>query len=168
MLSTSLYHRSGTFEMPEMGGLVRKAPVLAGFFVTAMMASIAVPGPGLANFWGEFAVFVAVWNWKSWVLVPAALGVILSAVYGLRAVGRIFFGQPTDAFAARLESGIVDLRWGERLPALILFAMLIGIGVWPRSISDGVNDALESSLPVATAAAAAGDGADRAAVAVAR
>ncbi len=150
MLATSLYRRSRTFDMLEMGGLVQKAPVLAAFFVTAMLASIAVPGPGLANFWGEFTVFVAVWHWKTWLLVPVAFGIIISAVYGLRAVGRIFFGPPTDAFAKTFEGPIEDLRWAERVPALVLFVALIGLGVWPKSISDGVNASLHASYPVVT------------------
>ena len=48
---------------------------------------------------------------------PVALGVIISAVYGLRAVGRIFFGPPSESFALKLEGEIEDLRWAERLPA---------------------------------------------------
>jgi NADH-quinone oxidoreductase subunit M len=148
LLANSLHHRTHTYDMQEMGGLVRKAPVLAAFFVTAMLASIAVPGPGLANFWGEFTVFIAVWQWKSWLLFPAALGVILSAVYGLRAVGRIFFGAPSPKFAATLEAPVEDLHWAERLPALILLIALVGLGAWPRSISDGVNAVLKESFPV--------------------
>jgi NADH-quinone oxidoreductase subunit M len=152
MLATSLHHRTRTFDMLEMGGLVKKTPVLAAFFTTAVMASIAVPGPGLANFWGEFAVFVAVWNWKSWMLFPVALGVIFSAVYGLRAIGRIFFGKPTPGFEPRLEGEIVDLTWRERVPALVLLVALVGIGLWPRSFSDGVNAALKDSIPPPPAA----------------
>jgi len=146
MLATSLHHRTRTFDMFEMGGLVKKTPVLAGFFTTAIMASIAVPGPGLANFWGEFTVFVAVWNWRAWMLFPVALGVVFSAVYGLRAVGRIFFGKPTPGFEAKLEADMADLSWRERMPAVLLLLALIAVGVWPRSISDGVNASLESSL----------------------
>src|SRR5690606_6604304 len=44
LLSTSIYHRTQTFDMDDMGGLARKAPVLAAFFVTATMASIGLPG----------------------------------------------------------------------------------------------------------------------------
>lgn len=145
MLATSLYHRTGTFDMHEMGGVVKKAPVLAAFFVTAMLASIAVPGPGLANFWAEFTVFLSVWAWKPWVVFAGATGVIISAIYGLRAIGRIFFGQPTDAFEKKFAEPMQDLRWAERFPAIILFAVLIAIGFWPRSISDGVNAALTAS-----------------------
>ncbi|MGH8021598.1 MAG: complex I subunit 4 family protein [Opitutaceae bacterium] len=147
MLVTSIHHRTRTFDMFEMGGLVKKTPVLAGFFTTAIMASIAVPGPGLANFWGEFTVFLAIWNWKSWMLFPVMLGIVISAVYGLRSIGRIFFGKPTPAFEPKLEAGMVDLSWRERVPAIVLLVALIGLGIWPRLISDGVNASLESSLP---------------------
>src|SRR5579884_3010288 len=51
LLSTSIYHRTQTFDLAEMGGLAQKAPVLAAFFVAATFASIGLPG--FANFWGE-------------------------------------------------------------------------------------------------------------------
>jgi NADH-quinone oxidoreductase subunit M len=155
MLTSSVYRRTGTFDMFEMGGLAKKAPVLAAFFAAAMLASIAVPGPGLANFIGEFTVFAALWQWKAWMAAPAALGVIISAVYGLRAVGRIFFGPPTESFSTKLEGPIEDIGWGERLPAILLFAVLIGVGFWPRSITDGVNAALHRAWPKAAATAPA-------------
>ncbi len=155
MLVTSIHHRTRTFDMFEMGGLVKKTPVLAAFFTTAIMASIAVPGPGLANFWGEFTVFVAVWSWKSWMLFPVLLGIIISAVYGLRSIGRIFFGKPTPGFEPKLEAEMADLSWRERVPAIVLLVALIALGVWPRSISDGVNASLQSSLPQPVAEARA-------------
>ena len=147
LLATSLYHRTQTFDMQAMGGLVKKAPVLAAFFTTAMLASIAVPGPGLANFWGELTVFMAVWEFHRWMLVPVAFGVIISAVYGLRAVGRIFLGVPTDRFGTRMEGPVEDLRWSERWPAILLLTVLLVLGCWPRSISDNVNDSLKSTYP---------------------
>jgi NADH-quinone oxidoreductase subunit M len=139
--------------------LVKKTPVLAAFFTTAIMASIAVPGPGLANFWGEFTVFVALWDWKAWMLFPAALGILFSAVYGLRSIGRIFFGKPTAAFETKFEAGMDDLSWRERVPAIVLLVALVALGVWPRSISDGVNASLQTSLsqPAAEARAVALD-----------
>ncbi|MEM7791507.1 MAG: NADH-quinone oxidoreductase subunit M, partial [Verrucomicrobiota bacterium] len=94
MLATCIYHRSGTFDMTEMGGLAQKTPLLAGFFVAATMASIGLPG--FANFWGEFTIFVALGasSKTQWILFPAVLGIIISAIYGLRAVASIFFGSP--------------------------------------------------------------------------
>lgn len=150
MLATCIYHRSQTFDMLEMGGLVRKAPVLAAFFTFAILASIGVPGPGLANFWGEFVIFLAVWDFRIFAAVLLVFGIILSAVYGLRAVGRIFLGQPTEAFRATLDGDIKDMTWGERLPALLLILVLLGIGIWPRSLSDAANACLEDAFPQTT------------------
>ncbi len=143
MLATCIYHRSQTFDMLEIGGLVKKTPVLAAFFSFAILASIGTPGPGLANFWGEFTIFLAVWDFRSWMVVPAVLGVILSAVYGLRAIGRIFFGGPTESFRERLDSDIQDMSWNERIPALLLIVVLLIVGIWPRLVSDNVNAALQ-------------------------
>jgi NADH-quinone oxidoreductase subunit M len=46
-----------------------------------------------------------------------------------------------------------DLSWGEKLPALILVAALLFIGIWPRSLSTGIDAALALSPPPAAAAA---------------
>jgi NADH-quinone oxidoreductase subunit M len=154
LLATCVHHRAGTFDMEEIGGLVQKAPVLAAFFLTAMLASIGLPGPGLLNFWGELTIFMAVYDHAQWMVAPAALGVVISAIYGLRAVGRVFYGQPTETFkrhAAQHE--IVDLRWSERIPALLLLVTLIALGVWPKAITTPLNDTLEAIYPVVEAAA---------------
>jgi len=160
MLSTCIYHRSQTFDLSEMGGLATKAPVLAAFFVAGTMASIGLPGFG--NFWGEFTIFVALAETEvtRWLVAPAAIGIVISAIYGLRAVANIFFGQPKESFKAHLEEGkIVDLQAFEKLPACILIDGLLLTGLFPRIISDDANRELsgiylqdESNLPVLRAA----------------
>ncbi|HKK18391.1 MAG TPA: proton-conducting transporter membrane subunit, partial [Opitutales bacterium] len=148
MLSTCIYHRSRTFDMAAMGGLATRAPVLAAFFVAATMASIGLPGFG--NFWGEFTIFVALAESEltRWLVAPAALGIIISAIYGLRAVGNIFFGPPTAQFAERHAGGsIEDLKGYEKLPASILVAGLLLIGVFPRFFSDDADRELSELYP---------------------
>jgi len=73
---------------------------------------------------------------------------VMSAVYGLRAAARVFFGPQTEAFA-RFEASkpVSDITWGERLPALVLIAALLFVGVWPRSISTGIDQALAARAP---------------------
>jgi len=145
LLATSVHHRTQTFELNEMGGLAQKAPVLAALFTAATLASIGLPG--FANFWGELTIFVALWNFSPLVTAAAVAGIVISAVYGLRAVARVFFGQPTPEFAKVAASHpTADLGWSERLPALMLLATLLLVGFWPRSLSDPVNRALQASL----------------------
>ena len=156
MLSTCVYHRSQTFDLSSMGGLATKAPVLAGFFVAATMASIGLPGFG--NFWGEFTIFVALaeTGMTKWIVAPAAIGIVISAIYGLRAVSNIFFGQAKESFKVRLESGeITDLQSFEKLPACILIGGLLLTGIFPRIVSDDANRELtvlylqeQSNLPI--------------------
>jgi NADH-quinone oxidoreductase subunit M len=145
LLATSIHHRTQTFDLAEMGGLAQKAPVLAALFAAATLAGIGLPG--FANFWGELSIFVALWNFSPWITAAAVAGIVISAVYGLRAVARVFFGLSTPEFAKiAAASPPVDLGWGERLPALILLAALLLVGFWPRSISDPVNQALQAAF----------------------
>ena len=145
LLSTSIHHRTQTFDLTEMGGLASHAPVLAALFAAATLASIGLPG--FANFWGELAIFVAVWRLSPWLAAAAIVGIVISAVYGLRAVARVFFGPPTPTLA-RVAAGRspVDLGWSERLPALILLAALLFVGFWPRSISGPVDQTLQTTI----------------------
>ena len=150
-LATCIHHRTQTFALDEMGGLARQAPVLAALFVAATFASIGLPG--FANFWGELAIFVALWKYSPLITTLAVAGVVISAIYGLRAAARVFFGPATERMnevAARQAPS--DLRWSERFPALVLLAALLFIGFWPRSLSSAVNPALPAS-PVAAAPA---------------
>jgi NADH-quinone oxidoreductase subunit M len=150
MLSTCIYHRSQTFDLGSMGGLATKTPVLAAFFVAGTMASIGLPGFG--NFWGEFTIFVglAETDLTRWIVAPAAIGIVISAIYGLRAVANIFFGPPKPAFAERLESGeIKDLQGFEKLPACILIGGLLLTGLFPRIFADDANRELAELYPQA-------------------
>jgi len=151
LLSTSVYQRTHTFDMSQMGGLAQKTPVLAWLFVAATFASIGLPG--FANFWGELTIFVSLWGFSHWITVVALTGTVVSAVYGLRAAARVFFGPQSEALgrvcAAHPPS---DLGWGERLPAFLLVAVILFVGLWPRSFSTGINAALAGPPPAAATA----------------
>lgn len=146
MLATSVHQRTHTFDLTEMGGLAQKTPVLAALFLAATMAGIGLPG--FANFWGELTVFVSLWKVSAGITAVAVAGVVISAIYGLRAAARVFFGPPTEqlqrVFTAHPP---VDLSWPERLPALILLAALLFFGLYPRALSRPVDQALQGGHP---------------------
>jgi len=163
LLADCVARRGGTADMDQFGGMARQAPVLAALFTAAILASIGLPG--FANFWGELGIFVALFASRPWFGAVAVLGIIISAIYGLRAVASIFFGEPTAAFAERnARQAVGDLSVEERAPVLILLGALLLVGLWPRSIGDQVNaevsalyPAQQSTLTVATTDAAAAD-----------
>ncbi|MGC9452780.1 MAG: proton-conducting transporter membrane subunit, partial [Oceanipulchritudo sp.] len=110
----------------------QKAPVLMGLFVAAMLASIGLPG--FANFWGELGIFVSLFASQTpWVLYLALIGILISAVYGLRAVSAVFFGEVKGEFSGG------DIKASEKWPAVLLIAFLFLIGFWPKLLSDPVD-----------------------------
>ena len=125
--------------MNEMGGLAGKTPVLACF-------SWPLPSPPLVC---RVSVIFGVSSGFSFprtqpehrfFLGLAALGIIISAIFGLRAVARIFFGSPSESLSEReSKTPIRDLELGEILPAGLILAALLFIGLWPRGISDRIN-----------------------------
>jgi len=141
VLATAIFNRTGTYDMKAIGGLGMKAPVLAALFVAATMASVGLPG--FANFWGEFTVFIALWENHAWAVAPAVAGIVISAIYGLRAASNIFFGSPTDAFKESVgDREIGDITLAERAPATILLIALGLVGLWPMSISRSIEKAV--------------------------
>ena len=126
--------------MNEMGGLAKQTPLLACFFVAASPATIGLPGFG--NFWGEFGVFFP-WVKNRGIypfLILAAFGIIISAIFGLRAVARMFFGSATEELVeVEVKKPIKDLKLIEMIPAGVILIALLWIGLWPRTISRSIR-----------------------------
>ena len=148
LVANNINQRTNTLEMNEMGGLAAKTPLLACFFAAATFATIGLPGFG--NFWGEFAIFLSLGGYgldgsgevteKHLFLVLAALGIIISAIFGLRALARIFFGEQSEELSAlEKKSQINDLSFAETIPAVLILFPLVFIGLWPKGISEGID-----------------------------
>ena len=141
-LGQAVCDRTGTYEMAKMGGLTAKAPVLAAFFVAATMASIGLPG--FANFWGELTIFASLAQIQpSWLLGAIVLSIVISAIYGLRAVAKIFYGKNSGiALTEEQFEKVRDITPAERVPALILFAALVAVGFVPSLITKNIDETL--------------------------
>lgn len=131
LLADMILYRTHTTDMPSMGGLCQKTPILSAFFVAAIFASIGLPG--FVNFWGEFTIFLAVWAYNPYICALAALGIIISAIYGLRSIASIFFGPAKGASLERFHT-IQDLRCFERVAALLLLVALLLFGCFPKML----------------------------------
>jgi NADH-quinone oxidoreductase subunit M len=135
--------RTGTLEFAKLGGLAQAYPRLGLLFGFVIFASAGLPG--FANFAGEVAVFFGAfageettWNWLRWTTVGALWGVVISAVYLLRAYREIFFGPLP---AGRGEGH--ELRWSERIPFLMLIGALLLFGFVPEVLNQFIRPAVE-------------------------
>ncbi len=119
-----IYDRRRSWQVSDLKGLQRPAPILAGAFTVAMLASIGLPG--LNGFVGEFLILSGTFLTHRWWAVVATLGVVVAAIYLLWAYQQVFHGKVDAASAA-----IKDLSWAERLAVAPLLAFIVFIGVYP-------------------------------------
>jgi len=131
-----LYKRRHTYEISQLSGLQKVAPVFAGLFTLFMLASIGVPG--LAGFVGEFLVLLGTFLAHRWWAVVAAVGVILAALYMLWAYQRVFHGPTTEE-----NRSFKDLKAAEILPLVPLVALVFFIGLYPKPILERIEPSVQ-------------------------
>ena len=133
-----LERKYGTRKLSELGGLAQKAPVMAMLFVIVVLANIALP---LTNaFVGEFMMFTGIFTSAiseyEMITVPAAgITIILGAIYMLRMVQKIIYGN-TNALT---ETG-TDIGLNEKLVLGIIVVLIIVAGVYPQPFLDLTRD----------------------------
>ncbi|HLX90441.1 MAG TPA: NADH-quinone oxidoreductase subunit M [Puia sp.] len=133
-----------TRKISELGGLAQKAPGLAILLVIVGLANVALP---LTNgFIGEFLMFSGIYTSAATVYnvvftVAAAVCVILSAVYTLNMIQRVFYGN-TNA----LTENARDIRANEKFALIILVAIIIIVGVYPQPIFDLTRHFVDSII----------------------
>lgn len=121
----------------DFGGLANQAPVLAVLFVTASLASAALPGT--LNFVGEFQVLAGLFAAKGlWLTALAGLSVILGAVYLLVLIQRWFFGK-----ARGHTEPLADLKAGEVLAVVPLLLLSFVLGFYPAPVADQAGKVAE-------------------------
>lgn len=133
-LADRIERNTGSLDLADLGGLAKSAPTLAFLFGIAAMASIGLPG--LANFSGEVLVFLSAFRDYSptaglgpvqIACILSVWGVVISAVYMLRAYRRIFQGP-----SVKLTTSAPDISFADRAPALILIIALLAVGLYPN------------------------------------
>jgi len=129
-------------------------------FIIVTLASIGLPG--LNGFVGEFLIIVGSFNTQPTAAVLAVVGVILSAIYMLWLVHRVFFGPPAVAISGGEEtdtvSKLLDLTRREWAVMLPILAMIVMLGVYPQpflkriepSVNNLVNTYREAVAPAET------------------
>jgi NADH-quinone oxidoreductase subunit M len=84
--------RGGSRQIGDYGGMAAKAPVLAGAFLVAGLASLALPGTN--SFVSEFLVLIGSFPTRPVFTVLATVGIILAALYVLLMYQRTMHGPP--------------------------------------------------------------------------
>ena len=129
----------------DYGGVNKVAPVLAGFFMVAVLSSLALPG--MVSFIGEFLVLLGAFERYIWVGALATLGIVITAAYMLRVYQKTMTGPLNPGLDADGNT-MSDLK-GREITALVPIAALsIVLGFYPAPLLNVINPAVDRTLQI--------------------
>lgn len=120
--------KAGTRDLDVLNGLmnpIRGLPLTSALLILAGMASAGIPG--LVGFVAEFLIFQGSFTTFP---IPTLLCIIasgLTAVYFVILLNRTCFGKLDNRLAYYPR-----VQWSEKIPALILAAMIFVLGIQPN------------------------------------
>lgn len=139
-----LYERTHVREVTDFGGLSKQTPFLSICFILACLASLGLPG--FSNFASELLVFIGVWPKYPVLVIFAVIGILITAIYLLRAVQKVCYGEPNPRW-----SSLKDARgFVEKFPFVLLLGALLIFGFWPGGLLRIIQPAVNQSLVAGT------------------
>jgi NADH-quinone oxidoreductase subunit M len=118
----------GPLGLNDFGGLRRAMPIFSGLMGIALFASLGLPG--LIGFPGEFLIFKGVFPLTWWAAALALLGLLMTAVFLLTILQRVFSGPLRERWA-----GMPDLTLRQRCMLAPVIVLMFVIGLYPQLIS---------------------------------
>jgi NADH-quinone oxidoreductase subunit M len=159
--------RGGSRQIRDYGGMAAKAPLLAGVFLLAGLASLAMPGTN--SFVSEFLVLIGSFPTQRVFTIIATTGIVLAALYVLLMYQRTMHGPPRGVLLAEADAPlpehgaggstavltapartrtlrVADLSRRELAVVAPLVALVIGLGVYPQPLIDLINPAVQATM----------------------
>jgi NADH-quinone oxidoreductase subunit M len=116
--------KTGTRKISELGGLAQTSPALTILLVIVALANIALP---LTNaFIGEFLMFNALFKASIWYAVVAGLSIIFGAIYTLRMIQHVFYGDKSER-----TSSVTGISIGAAFSLGMIAVLILLGGLYP-------------------------------------
>ncbi len=120
-----LYERTHTRDVNDYSSLMQVTPRFAFFTSLALLAGMGVPGT--AGFIAELHAIIGGFERWGWLILLVSVGMLISAAYSVRTIGRLFTGPVRP----RMRD-VLDLRAMELTAASVLATGIILLGVAPQ------------------------------------
>ncbi len=142
------YDQTHTRMFSDLGGMARQIPFIGMAFSIMAMASAGLPG--FANFASELMVLVGLWNSHGAAetgfpyrihTVVALWGIVVGAVYLLRAVRDAFLGPRNPRW-----DSLHDAEGFQRVPFVLLITALMITGCFPQLLVRPITEGLTPIL----------------------
>ena len=145
LIAGFLVSRRGSRLIADYGGVQKVAPVLAGTFLVAGLATLSLPG--LAPFISEFLVMIGTFTRYPVAAICASSALVLSAIYILWLYQRMMGGPsrlPEGPGAATQR--MKDLHGREIVVVAPLLALLIVFGIYPKPLISVIEPAVGHTM----------------------
>lgn len=133
------YERTHTRHIPDLGGLMRRMPLIAVAFAFAGLASLGLPG--LSGFVAEITILLGTFPVWEWATGFTAFGIVLAAGYILWMVQRAYFGKTPERYEELSDASFVDM-----IPVVGLMIPIVVIGIWPSILTDVFRVGIQAAL----------------------
>jgi NADH-quinone oxidoreductase subunit M len=130
--------RAHTREISKLGGLWAKTPVLSAFFLFFALASLGLPG--LNNFAGEILILIGTFTAHPAWAILGLVGVLFAAIYMLRLVQGVLWGQPPSS------QDWADISWRETIILVPLALLVLWLGLYPHPFLEALRDPVQRLL----------------------
>lgn len=130
-----LYERTHTRDIRQYGSLVRTTPRFAFLIILAFFAAVGMPGT--AGFVAELHVLLGGFVLWRWLLLALSIGMLISAAYAIRTVVYLFTGPVRKEMLH-----VHDLEKIEIVPAILLTAASLLLGLFPKAFLNFINPAV--------------------------
>ncbi|GMQ87404.1 MAG: NADH-quinone oxidoreductase subunit M [Gammaproteobacteria bacterium] len=122
-----LYERTGTRDINHYSSLIQVTPRFAFFTSLALLAGMGIPGT--AGFIAELHAIIGGFERWGWVVLLVSIGMLISAAYAVRTIGRLFTGPVRPDMR-----DVQDLRPVEMTAAGILSLGILALGIAPGEL----------------------------------
>ena len=118
------------------------APSMSSIGLFFAIASLGLPG--LGNFVGEFLVLLGTYRVASGFAIVATLGLVVSTIYALSFVQRVFHGEP------RASAALTDFSSRHMIVMGTMIMTLVWLGCYPQPVFDTASAGIANLQRVAS------------------
>ena len=121
------------------GGLASQMPIFNGMIIIAFFAGLGLPA--LSGFISEALCFIGGFSAFRTVTIIGTLGILLNAVYFLRAYQRVFTGKLNEKY-----EDLKDINNRELLTVIPIAILVLFFGVYPAPLVNLISPAIDSLI----------------------
>ncbi|TFG32743.1 NADH-quinone oxidoreductase subunit M [Candidatus Thorarchaeota archaeon] len=137
IVAGQLKYNAGTREIPDIKGLMTRAPRLSAVLILASLAAFGLPG--FSGFIAEALIIfgsIVVYYWSALI----GFGIFITVGYMLWMLNRIVFSDVDS------EKEITEAPWTDLVAPILMLIPVILLGIWPDLVLDFVKPVIDTML----------------------